>query len=55
MINFENCLVLELQPNCCTTVAPSAHLAELAREASVAELLQILGAECLEIRFPQPG
>lgn len=51
MANCSNPFIIELHTGFGTSTASSEHLAELAREATIAELLESLGADCLEIRF----
>ena len=51
MINCANPYILELNSLDGNSFVASQQVAELTREASVSELLESLGADCLEIRF----
>lgn len=51
MNNCANPYVLELNSLDGNSFVASQQVADLTREASVSELLQSLGADCLEIRF----
>jgi hypothetical protein len=51
MTNCANPYILELNFLDGNSFVASQQVAELTREASVSELLESLGADCLEIRF----
>ncbi|MCA9780727.1 MAG: hypothetical protein KC800_28595 [Candidatus Eremiobacteraeota bacterium] len=51
MTNCANPYILELNSLDGNSFIASQQVAELTREASVSELLESLGADCLEIRF----
>ena len=53
MTNCANPYVLELNMLDGNSFVASQQVADLAREASVSEILESLGADCLEIRFSQ--